>query len=360
MGKKRILVLAPYPVGCAPSQRLKYEQYYTSWEKNGYAADTHSFVTEKFWRIIYKRGHLPEKFFYTLLGYIRRFFHLFRIPSYDIIYIHLWATPLGLPLYERLVRCLAKKIVYDIDDLIFLGHVSDANQWSLFFKGRRKAIYLMKRSDHVITCTPVLDEFVRKYNKSTTDISSTIDTEIYKAKDSYTIPGKPVLGWSGSHSTSKFVFLLQEILLEIKNEIDFSLLVIGDTEFTMTGIDVIALPWKRETEAEDLAKMDIGLYPLPDERWVLGKSGLKALQYMGLGIPTVATARGANFRIIKDGESGFLVKSDGEWKARILELLRNEELRKRLGRAGRAEVEQHFSIKANEGKYLDAFRKIQQ
>jgi L-malate glycosyltransferase len=38
-------------------------------------------------------------------------------------------------------------------------------------------IYLMKKANHVITCTPFLDEFVKKYNPNTTDISSTVDTE---------------------------------------------------------------------------------------------------------------------------------------------------------------------------------------
>ncbi len=358
MGKKRILVLAPYPVGCAPSQRLKYEQYYASWEQNGYEVSTSSFVTPAFWEILYKKGNLFAKAAYTLSGYFRRFIHLFRIPSYDIVYIHLWVTPLGLPFYEWLVRILAKKVVYDIDDLIFLDHVSEANQWSLRLKGRIKALYLMRNADHVITCTPLLDEFVRKYNKNTTDISSTINTDHYSLRKNYALYQKPVIGWSGSHSTSRFVAILKDVLLDIRKEIDFQLLVIGDPNFKMEGIEVHAIPWKAETEVEDLQKMDIGIYPLPDERWVMGKSGLKALQYMALGIPTIASARGANFRIIQNGESGFLVKSEQEWKQRILELLGNEELRRKLGTAGRAVVESGFSVRANAQKYLEVLDRM--
>ena len=73
------------------------------------------------------------------------------------------------------------------------------------------------------------------------------------------------------------------------------------------------------SEVQDLQEIDIGLYPLPDEEWVLGKSGLRALQYMGLGIPIVTTKIGANSRIIQDGENGFLVSDQKEWKDRLLD-----------------------------------------
>jgi glycosyltransferase involved in cell wall biosynthesis len=108
-----------------------------------------------------------------------------------------------------------------------------------------------------------------------------------------------------------------------------------------------------------LQQMDIGLYPLPlDEEWVYGKSGLKALQYMALGLPVVATAIGANFRVIEEGKSGFLVTTPEEWLARLKLLIHNPGLRKELGQKARERVEKYYSIKANEPVYLEIINKV--
>ena len=58
--------------------------------------------------------------------------------------------------------------------------------------------------------------------------------------------------------------------------------------------------WKSKTEVDDLKVIDIGLYPLPKEEWVKGKSGLKAIQYMAFGIPTVASNVGNTPNIISN------------------------------------------------------------
>lgn len=350
--KKRILFLAPYPVNKAPSQRLKYEQYYTYFEKAGYQLTTHSFVNERFWKVIYLRGHLVQKVLFTLMGYFKSIQNLFSIYKYDLVYVHLWVTPLGPPIFEWLVRKLSKKIIYDIDDLIYLGNTSQSNSFIKWLKGRNKPIYLMKSADHVIVCTPKLEEFALKFNSKVTDISSTIDTDIYIPVNNYSNNKRIVLGWSGSHSTSKYLYLLEDILKKIYQNTSFSLLVIGDSKFNIQGIPIEAHEWSAVNEVELLQRIDIGLYPLPDEEWVYGKSGLKALQYMALGIPTIATKIGANYRIIDDGKSGFLVKSDKDWTEKIELLIRDAKLRQKLGSEGRKKVEQFYSIKANAPTYL--------
>lgn len=304
-------------------------------------------------KVVYSRGHLIPKIVGTLSGYLQRLRDLLRVRSFDGVYVALWVTPFGTSFFERICRLLARKLIYDIDDLVFLGDASPSNRWLQFIKGKSKPIFLMKSADHVITCTPYLDNFARRYNSQTTDISSTINTERYLPKTEYSNAKRITLGWSGSHSTARYLRILAPVLRGLRSRIDFRLLVIGAPGFQLDGVDCEARPWVLEREVQDLLDIDIGLYPLPlNEIWVQGKSGLKALQYMALGIPTVATAIGANFRVIEDSVSGYLVRSETEWESRILQLADDSALRQRIGRAARARVELLYSVRANTPKYL--------
>lgn len=355
---KKILFITPYPKDVAPSQRLKFEQYYTTIEKSGYEISFDSFIDEDFWSFIYLEGNWFRKIVKTIKAYVRRFFLLFRLHKYDVIYIHLWYTPYGPPIFERILTFIHRKVIYDIDDMIFLGHTSSANKLLMFLKGKNKMISLMKRSDHVITCTPHLDSFVRKFNQKTTDISSTINTDNYIPVNQYSNEKPLTIGWSGSHSTSKYVYLLQEVLLELSKTHEFKLLVIGDKSFHIDGLDCESVNWVEETEVQELQRIDIGIYPLPNEEWVLGKSGLKALQYMALGIPTIASAIGANYRVIENGVSGVLVDTDSAWKSAIEKYILDPKLRRSHGEMARKRVESLYSVKANEPIYIDVINKV--
>ncbi|MEQ9306316.1 MAG: glycosyltransferase, partial [Marinoscillum sp.] len=201
-------------------------------------------------------------------------------------------------------------------------------------------------------CTPKLEEFIRKYNQNVTDISSTINTDTYKP--AYKDPQKPlVIGWSGSHSTSRYLHLLDDVLIKLSAQISFTLKVIGDSEFRIPGVKVEAKAWELDTEVEELQEIDIGLYPLPfDEEWVYGKSGLKALQYMSLGIPTIATAIGANFRIIEHGVNGYLVNTPEEWIEHIIKLCNDTEMYDQMRHSARQSVLEGYSLKSNNKVYL--------
>jgi L-malate glycosyltransferase len=356
---KRILVICPHPVGFVPGQRLKYEQYFSDWKKNGYQVDVRPFMSVPFQKIVYKKGFFLNKVWGTVLGYLGRVGDLFIIPRYDLVYVFLWVTPFGLPFFELLMSKLAKKMVYDIDDLVFLKNERAEPWYALLLKGRQKPAFLMKRANHVITCTPFLDSYARQYNNNTTDISSTINTDTYQPVNKYNNTSTITLGWSGSHSTIRMLKTILPVFTELKKSVNFKLLVMGSTNFELEGIDIETIEWSEEKEIVTLQRIDIGLYPLPlDEEWVKGKSGLKALQYMALGIPTIASNVGCNDRVIETGVSGFLVTTHQEWIEKILLLINNPELRKQIGTAARERVEKMYSINAKAPVYLSILNNV--
>ena len=124
---------------------------------------------------------------------------------------------------------------------------------------------------------------------------------------------KIVLGWTGTFSSIILLDLLRDILIELNKTEQFKVLLITNFDYSFPGIDMDIIRWDKESEVEDLHKIDIGLYPLSRDKWTLGKGGLKILQYMSIGIPSVATNHGTAIHIIKNGKTGFLVNGKDEW-----------------------------------------------
>lgn len=350
----RIVVLCPYPRDRAPSQRLKFEQYYDDWEAHGYEVDVRPFWDEEAWEFLYRPGRWRAKVGALVRGLRRRRADLRAALAADLVYLHLEAAPVGPPTLERRLDAAGIPLVYDIDDLVHLPHASRANAFVRFLRGGDKVPELMARADHVVTCTRYLEEMARQHNDRVTNISSTIDTDAYQPRADGDHTDGVVVGWSGSHSTSPYLHLLDDVLRELVRTEGVRLRVIGDGGWALEGVPgdaVRATEWRLATEVEDLSEIDVGVYPLPDREWVLGKSGLKALQYMALEIPTVAQRVGANLEIVRDGENGFLAGGGEEWLERLRALVRDPGLRRRMGRAGRRTVVERYSVEANRSAY---------
>jgi glycosyltransferase involved in cell wall biosynthesis len=136
----------------------------------------------------------------------------------------------------------------------------------------------------------------------------------------------------------------------------FRLRVIGTPQYELEGVEVEAMPWRSETEIDDLQPIDIGIMPLPDDAWSKGKCGLKALQFMALGIPVVCSPIGVNTLIVQDGENGFIAATEEEWIQKLRQLLQSAQLRNKFGQTARAAVEQTYSARAQAPRVYEIFR----
>src|SRR6185312_1533445 len=99
--------------------------------------------------------------------------------------------------------------------------------------------------------------------------------------------------------------------------------------------------------------IDASLY---SGNWAAGKSGFKALQYMAVGIPYVATPVGASAEIGIEGTTHFCARTNEEWHDALSVLLRDTETRKRMGAAGRAHVIENYGLPAQADKLAAALR----
>lgn len=352
----RILVLGPYPLNTGAGQRLKFEQYYGDWRTAGYEITVSPFMDHALWKVAYEPGRLMAKGWGTLKGMLRRARDLLRVPRYDLVYVFMWVTPVGGTLFERLTRALARKLVFDVEDNVVLGRqetgAEDPNPLLRLMRGAGKALFLVRTADHVITSSPALNDRCLELNdkQACTYVSSSVDTDRF-------VPARradeavPTIGWTGTFSSRPYLDLLRPVFQQLARERQFRLRVIGNFDYDLPGVELEVVRWTAEREVEDLQALDIGVYPLTDDEWVTGKSGLKAIQYMAFGIPCVATAVGTTPAIIRDGENGLLVRSMDEWLPALRRLIDDPALRRRLGEQARADAVARYSLRAIAGDY---------
>ena len=111
----------------------------------------------------------------------------------------------------------------------------------------------------------------------------------------------------------------------------------------MQNMEVEKRRWSLEKQAVDLATSDIGLAPLPDNRFTRGKCGFKILQYAAAGLPVIASPVGVNIEYIREGINGFLAADYSDWIEKICQLSRDSQLRRQIGRTARTDVQRFDS-----------------
>jgi glycosyltransferase involved in cell wall biosynthesis len=121
------------------------------------------------------------------------------------------------------------------------------------------------------------------------------------------------------------------------------LLMVGaPSSVQLDGIACEHLAWSEQAERIALARMDIGVMPLPDNAWTRGKCSYKAIQYMTAGVPVIADDVGTAERTIEGG--GYVVKDDDQWTDALFAMAKDATLRGRLGRAGRTRAVANYSV----------------
>ena len=352
----RILFLTPYPHTSAPSQRFRFEQYYTALNERGVLFDREAFWTEKAWKILYAKGQIFSKIFWLFYGWLKRLLLIFRLGKYDYVFIHREADPLGMPLFPWLYAKIAgKKIIFDFDDAIWIPNASESNRMSMRFKNWNNTKYICKLAYKVSAGNEFLCDFAREVNPNVIYNPTTIDTVNLhnQLKNQHT--KNFVVGWTGTHSTIKYLEDLLPVFEDLSKEINFTLAVICDKKPNFDYPFLKFIPWNKPTEIEDLLQFNIGLMPLTEDKWSNGKCGFKALQYMSLGIPALVSPVGVNTRIVDHGVNGFICSTSEDWKRYITELYYNRDLLYTLSANTRRKIEEDYSVKGNEGNFVRLF-----
>lgn len=337
-----VLALVPYPTGRVPGQRYRLEQWAPLLARAGVHVDFQPFLDGPGLERLHAPGGALGKALAVAQGFARRLKLLRGLDAYQAAYVYREAALLGSTAIERRVA-RRLPLVFDFDDAIYLQAISPGNAAFAWLKRPGKTAELCALARHVMVGNDHLAAFAREHAAAVTVVPSTVDTDVYRPRGTQAGP-RPIVGWTGSATTAPYLEALLPALVRLRERADFQLRVIGARP-ALPGLDVQVLPWRAESEVQDLLPVDVGLMPLPDDAWSQGKCGMKALQYMGLGIPPVVSPVGANRSIVEHGRNGMHASSDDEWVAHLFELLHDPALRARLGAAGRATIDERFSAR---------------
>ena len=324
------------------SSRLRMFQYARYLQEKGIAAAELSFFDDDYLTRLYEGMQTNAS---TAKAYLRRAAQMRGAKDADLLWIEKEALPWMPWLLEHFILPSGVPIVTDYDDAVF--HSYDLNRSSLVRRLLgRKIDKLMATSTLVMAGNSYLAERARMAGASQIEIVPTVvDIHGYSVRGDRRAEPTPRIGWIGTPSTwTAFMTPLTRVLTETAAAEGARLLVVGAGKAAASHPMLENRAWTEETEAASIQDMDIGVMPLTDTPWARGKCGYKLIQYMACGLPVVASPVGVNAEIVKHGVNGFLATTEAEWRAALVTLLRNPDLRRKLGAEGRRKVEAQYSL----------------
>jgi len=245
----------------------------------------------------------------------------------------------GLNVFDAFwLRKNSRKIIYNFDDAVMYSDKNpQRHSWSHFIPFRRT----VKLADMVIVGSSYLAEHARRFNSNVKILPIGLRVSDYKVDCPAKQDDRIRLVWIGSKSTLNYLAAIKPVLEEIGSRYNNVVLrIIADEFFDLQNMPVEKRLWSQETRGLDLAACDIGLTPLPDNRFTQGKCSFKVLEYASAGLPVIASPVGTNSVHLRDKITGFLVTDAQEWLDRITQLIDNPQLRKQMGQQGRVHAEQ--------------------
>jgi len=253
-------------------------------------------------------------------------------------------------------RTAGKITVFDIDDAIFLDHPLLTELFA-------------SKCDIVTVGSHQLASFALRWNKYVQLLPSSVDAGAFRPSLRHRRRGsKCILSWHGTaYVQLNSLRILIPVLKKLATRYDivFKLLgTMGETKIqdlfkSIPGLTMDFGPsqWVPYGDLPALIEdVDIGLSPLTDTLWSRSKCAMKALEYMSMAIPVVASPVGEHNYLIRDSVNGLLASSEEEWVRKIGNLIEDRESRDRIGQRARETVLKSYSLGVVAEKFASIIR----
>ena len=357
------MAFASYPKEAAAT-RFRLQQYVGPLQKRGIELAIYPFFEANAFAQFYHRESWPKTVLSLMASTFRRVLDTSAARKADAIMLQREAMLFGPPWFEWVTTKLLKRpMVLDLDDATYVSYTSPTyGRLGNVLKWFGKTDELIRWADVVVCGNSAIAEYAAGKGAHTEIVPTIVDTNVFKP-----LPQKSeqelVIGWIGTHSTFPHLQSILPVIVDLARQHKFRLKIVGagKESIDLPGIEVESLPWRLDREVADFRTLDIGLYPIDEsiyEGWASGKSGFKAIQYMAVGIPYVATPVGGSGEIGEVGVTHFAATTNDEWYQALAELITNPEKRRAMGIAGREHVTRHYALEDQADKLAAILRSV--
>jgi glycosyltransferase involved in cell wall biosynthesis len=275
---------------------------------------------------------------------------LFKLALYcNVLYIQKRLFPKWI---LNLVKQVNNHIIFDFDDAIYL-QLSRQEQF----------LHSLRSARLVITGNSHLSAYASKYNPAVIEIPTVINTDYYHATSRYRHldESRTLIGWIGMDPDRGDLDVVTNSLTRISSIYPdkVALLTIARKPYSrLIDMPQIFIPWTLETSLQSLQKIDIGIMPLEDTEWNRGKCAFKLIQYSSVNAAAVASPVGMNKEVIIHNNTGFLADTQEDWFEQLSLLIRDSDLRLKLGQNGRHHIEEYYSVNSRIDQLVHAIEMV--
>ena len=276
--------------------------------------------------------------------YLQRMKALRRERQFDLLWIEKELLP-WLPAWaESLLLPRHTPYVVDYDDAVFHNYDQNRRLAVRTLLGT-KIDRIMRKAAIVTVGNDYLGARARNAGAKCVEyVPSVVDAKRYESR-SLTENFVFTIGWMGTPVTARYLNVVQSALEEVCRNGKARVLLVGPKASPLpAAVPTELRAWSEQRETQDVADFDVGIMPLMDEPWERGKCGYKLIQYMASGKAVVGSPVGVNANIVDNGITGFHASTPEEWIRALRTLQADVGLRERMGLAGRAKVEQQYSL----------------
>ncbi len=296
----------------------------------------------------------------------RRFWQVIKSRNYEVVIVRrelLLFNDYGNLFLEKLLLHFNPDAILDIDDDLSAAKEQPkkiTNKFAkLLLEDGDKFNNSLKLYKRFIVASTYLKEKIQSINLNSRSeniciVPTCVDYDKYEQKKYIKPLNEVTFGWVGSNNNYVMLDLLLPLFEKLFHNYKFKLIIIGGDYYDRkTTFPKEFIKWSLKNEIEHLKKIDIGLMPLIHDNESKGKAGFKLIQYMGLGIVSVASAITINNEIISDNVDSFLCASTEEWEKVFISIIEGKYDLTVKGDLARKKISENYTFNSNKKNYIN-------